>query len=93
MKFGKTPMFYCGGSQTKGMIPSCTSDKIKAKMLSDLADGKGLLWYNPGGNWGSLYRHVQLARFQVWELASKFEIPFISRPQSLHYDPPGEEDY
>ena len=88
-KFGKHPVFYCGGSQTKSLIHSCDSYDAKTEMKAKLSSGtktpKGILWYNPGGNWGNLYRHVQLARFQVWEYASSLGIPFISGPQSIFY--------
>ena len=83
MRFGKHPVLHCGGSQTKGIILPCVSmgDDFKSK----LGNGKGILWYNPGGNWGNLYRHVQDGRLDVWKLAKSFNIPFISGPQSIFY--------
>ena len=86
-RFGKHPVLYCGGSQTKDFIKPCSSDAAKAEIKEKLLDTpeKGILWYNPGGNWGNLYRHVQVARFSVWEYASSLGIPFVSGPQSIYY--------
>ena len=47
----------------------------------------GLLWFNPGGTWGDLYRHVQTSRFDVWKFAKENGIRFISGPQSIYYNP------
>ena len=84
-RFGKAAIFHCGGSQSKTLVPSCL-DK-KQELINDLGNGKGIIWFNPGGNWGDLYRHVQTARFEIWKIASENKIPFIQGPQSIYYDP------
>ena len=91
MRFGKHPILHCGGSQTKNIITPCLNmaDEIK----KTLGDGKGILWYNPGGNWGNLYRHVQDGRLGVWKMAHDLGIPFISGPQSICYQGEAKATY
>ena len=76
---------HIGGSQSKNLVEGCMQKKDE--ILKVLGGGKGLLYFNPGGNWGDLYRHVQTSRFDVWKLAHENGIKFISGPQSLYYNP------
>ena len=83
-RFGKRVAIYCGGAQTGlDRVKSCLdSEDDFVKMLGG---GKGLIYYHPGGNWGTMYRTVQEMRFKVWKMAKKNNIKFISGPQTLHY--------
>lgn len=84
-RFGKRSVVSCGGSQSKGIVKTCVDQKDEIVKL--LGEGRGVLWFNPGGNWGDLYRHVQSSRFDVWTLAHDNGIKFISGPQSIWYNP------
>ena len=74
---------YCGGSQSKGAFDDCL--EIDSKLIDMLGDDKGFIYFNPGGNWGNVYRHVMETRLKVWKLAYDNEIPFVSGPQSIYY--------
>ena len=43
------------------------------------------LFYTGGGNWGSLYQHLNVDRFQYMRVASANNITVISNPQTLYY--------
>ena len=64
--------------------------KMQHEISRSLGRGRGILWFNPGGNWGNLYRHIQENRLELWELAAKYQIPFISGPQSIFYNLPSK---
>jgi exopolysaccharide biosynthesis predicted pyruvyltransferase EpsI len=83
-RFGKKAILHCGGSQSKDLVESCLDQK---DAVVQALSGKGVLWFNPGGNWGDLYRHVHNQRLEVWKMASDNNIPFISGPQSIWYHP------
>ena len=51
LKFGKSPVLYCGGSQSKHLEAPCEGPEMKQKIHEVLGGGKGVMWYNPGGNW------------------------------------------
>ena len=83
-KFGKFPSMHCGGVQSKrDSISSCES--MEPKIREIVGDGKGFIFYHPGGNWGNVYRHVMESRLRIWKLAFENEIPFVSGPQSVYY--------
>ena len=84
-RFGKKAVLHCGGSQSKKVVNSCLDEK--SSLVKTLGNGKGVLWFNPGGNWGDMYRNIHNNRLQVWEMAWENKIPFISGPQSIWYDP------
>ena len=87
-RFGKRAAIHCGVSQSKNLVSSCL-DK-KDDLIKVLGDKKGLIYFNPGGNWGDMYRHVQKARFDVWKFAHENGIKFISGPQSIFYSGKGK---
>lgn len=62
-------------------------DVMNGSAAANHRTATGLLWFNPGGNWGDLYRHVQASRLEVWKFARENDIRFISGPQSIWYNP------
>jgi hypothetical protein len=84
-RFGKKAVLHCGGIQSKKIVSSCLDEKNN--IFKTLGNGKGVIWFNPGGNWGDLYRSIHNNRLEVWKMASQYKIPFISGPQSIWYDP------
>ena len=83
-RFGKGAVFSCGASDVKNFMPSCTD--LKEKIIAELGGGKGVLYFNPFGSWGSANRKMHLNRLHLLSIATEAGIPFVSGPQLMHYD-------
>lgn len=82
-RFGKIPVLHCAGTRSKASFVSCLDmEKVIAEKIGN---GKGILWYNPGGSWGSLFGKEHDSRLAVWNMVAKHKIPFVSGPQSIFY--------
>ena len=91
---GHSVNLICAGSQKAPGIYS-TIDQFPDCSLSDIVDlvkDKGLVLYNGGGNWGTLYRDIQEYRMRVMQyLASNytrddFDFKVVQLPQSIAYE-------
>jgi exopolysaccharide biosynthesis predicted pyruvyltransferase EpsI len=83
-RYGKSPLFSCGASDIKNFMPSCS--ELKDRIISELGGGKGVLYFNPFGSWGSANRKMHLNRLHLLSVATEAGIPFVSGPQLMHYD-------
>ena len=83
-RYGKSPLFSCGASDVRNFMPSCS--ELKSQMVAELGDGRGVLYFNPFGSWGSANRKMHLNRLHLLSIATEAGIPFISGPQLMHYD-------
>lgn len=83
-RYGKSPLFSCGASDIKNFMPSCSD--LKDRIISELGGGKGVLYFNPFGSWGSANRKMHLNRLHLLSVATEAGIPFVSGPQLMHYD-------
>lgn len=90
--FGRTVDYVCAASQRKYKhlegFPRC-----KTEHVVQLVKDNGLVMYHAGGNWGNLYRRVQLYRMRVLRRfghafrAENTTFKVIQLPQSIAYTP------
>ena len=76
---------FCGDMQSvvEPKIAFCDFSEVKAM----LKEGMGFIYYQPGGNWGSLYYAIQDDnRIPTLQAASSAEITVISAPQTIYYE-------
>lgn len=58
---------------------------MESRIINTVGNGKGFIYFNPGGNWGNVYRHIMENRLKVWKMAFDNDIAFVSGPQSVYY--------